>query len=87
MPELILEATYLVRSTAGVAYQPRVYGQARDDGTWEGWIEFIPLPEAVPTLRTDRETTQSTRAALAYWASGLEPVYYEGALARAQVAA
>ncbi len=87
MPELILEATHLVRNAEGVAYQPRVYGQQRDDGTWEAWIEFMPLPEAVPTLRTDRETTQSTRAALAYWASGLEPVYYEGALARAQVAA
>jgi hypothetical protein len=35
-------------------------------------------------LHTDRETSQPNRAALEYWADGLEPVYLEGALARAQ---
>jgi hypothetical protein len=33
--------------------------------------------------RSAVETTQPNREALAYWASGLEPVYLEGALERA----
>jgi len=35
------------------------------------------------TLRTDQETSQPNRGALEYWADGLEPVYLQGALARA----
>jgi hypothetical protein len=30
------------------------------------------------------ETTQPDRAALEYWASGIEPIYLDGALARAR---
>jgi hypothetical protein len=48
---------------------------------WEGWIEFYPTGEGTVRV-TDRETTQPNRAALEYWATGLEPVYYEGAFAR-----
>jgi hypothetical protein len=33
--------------------------------------------------RSPVETTQPNREALAYWASGIEPVYLEGALERA----
>jgi hypothetical protein len=33
--------------------------------------------------RSQIETTQPNREALAYWASGVEPVYLEGALGRA----
>lgn len=65
------EATYLVRA----------YGQARQDGTWEGWLEFVG-DGAAAVLRTDQETTQSNREGVAYWASGLEPTYLEGAFAR-----
>jgi hypothetical protein len=62
-------------------YAARVYGQPREDGTWEGWLEFSnPL---VGTLPTDRETTQSNQGQLTYWATGLEPTYLEGALDRA----
>jgi hypothetical protein len=35
-------------------------------------------------LRTDQETTQSTREDVLYWATGLEPTYREGAFARAK---
>ena len=48
-----------------------------------GWIEFHPLDGEGMFLRTDQETTQPNRTALAYWASGLEPVYFEGAFNRA----
>jgi hypothetical protein len=37
-----------------------------------------------PVLVTQQETSQPNRAALEYWADGLEPIYLEGALARAQ---
>jgi hypothetical protein len=33
--------------------------------------------------RSQIETTQPNRGALAYWASGVEPVYLEGSLERA----
>ena len=38
----------------------------------------------VKILRTDQGTSQPNRAAIEYWADGLEPIYLEGALARAQ---
>jgi hypothetical protein len=52
------------------------------DGRWEGWIEFIPV-DGSKTVRSPRETTQPNRTDTAYWASGLTPVYLEGALERA----
>ena len=83
-PVLIHEFPERVRDPRdGMVYVPRVYGRPRADGTWEGWIEFVAIGAAV-VLRTDQETTQSNREAVAYWASGLEPVYLEGAFARAR---
>ena len=58
-------------------------GAMRADGTWRGWIEFHPLRGGGRVLRTGQETSQPNRDALAYLASGLEPVYFEGALDRA----
>jgi hypothetical protein len=83
MPELIHEHRVQMSDAEGEVYLPRVYGQARKDGTWEGWIEFHPLAGEGMVLRTDRETTQPNRVALAYWASGLEPIYFDGAFSRA----
>jgi hypothetical protein len=83
-PVLVLEFAEHVRDPAdGTSYVVRVYGQARADGTWEGWIEFVAVGAAI-VLRTDQETTQSSREGVAYWASGLEPVYLDGAFARAR---
>ena len=52
---------------------------------WQGWIEFDPLngPAGRDTLRSPRETTQPNRTDTEYWATGLTPVYLEGALRRA----
>ncbi len=83
MPELIYEHSVQVEDEEGAVYLPRTYGQARGDGTWSGWIEFHPLDGEGLFLRTDQETSQPNRAALEYWASGLEPIYFEGAFARA----
>jgi len=67
-----------------VSYIARILGDERPDGTWEGWIEFHPRDSSHPILSTERETSQPNLAALEYWAQGLEPIYLEGALARAQ---
>ena len=43
------------------------------------WLEFTPV-DGDPVLRSKRETTQPNRGI--YWATGLTPVYLEGALQR-----
>jgi len=82
---MILEFAEHVRDPEdGTAYAARVYGRARMDGTWEGWLEFVAT-EASVLRRTERETTQSNQEGVDYWASGLEPSYLEGAFARSRV--
>lgn len=82
MSHLILEHSSRVRGEDGTEYRVITYGERRDDGTWEAWLEFEPST-AGAVLRTDQETSQPDRKAVEYWAGGLEPVYLEGALARA----
>lgn len=82
LPECIHEHPDLVRDADGTPYLVRVHGQPRPDGTWIGWIEFLAIGPPI-TLQTGRETTQSNRGGLVYWALGLQPRYFEGALARA----
>jgi hypothetical protein len=66
----------------GIAYRVEAWGRRReDDGLWEGSLLFRPDQGAA--LRTGRETTQSSLDTLTYWATGLEPIYLEGALERA----
>jgi hypothetical protein len=81
-PELIHEYSERLRDADDTLYRVLAYGQPRDDRTWIGWLEFVPISTGA-TLRTDRETTQSSRDGLAYWASGLETAYLEGAFRRA----
>ena len=83
MSHLFLQPRHVSIEAQGTLYVPSVLGTERDDGTWEAWIEFRPADGVGATLVTDRETTQPNRAAVEYWASGLEPVYYEGAFNRA----
>jgi hypothetical protein len=83
MAELIFEHATRVEDASGAVYLPRTYGELRKDGTWWGWIEFHPLLDGRRALSTGQETSQSSRDTLAYWASGLEPVYLDGAFARA----
>ena len=82
MAELIHQLSSPLVTQDGMVLLAQVWGEARDDGTWEGWLEFLSERSAA-VLRTGRETTQSNRAGVAYWATGLEPVYLEGALSRA----
>jgi hypothetical protein len=85
MTQLIHEHSARVRSENGTEYRARIFGEPRSDGTWAGWLEFVPAADsAAPTLKTEQETSQPDRQAVEYWAGGLEPVYLEGALARAR---
>jgi hypothetical protein len=66
---------------SGRVYTAQACGREREDGTWEGWLEFVPDDDS-DVRRSRRETTQPTFAALEYWATGITPVYLEGALER-----
>jgi hypothetical protein len=81
MAELLRTFERQVEDAEGRAYRPRVCAREREDGMWEGWFEFAP-EDGAPVLRSERETTQPNRTDVEYWASGLSPVYAEGALAR-----
>jgi hypothetical protein len=84
MAELVHERPLLITDGAGMVFDLiRVYAEPQAaTGMWEGVIEFVAA-DGGSTVRTPRETTQSTVAAVAYWATGLEPIYFEGALDRA----
>jgi hypothetical protein len=84
MSNLLQEYTTVVVSPDGTNYVVRSYGDERVDGTWIGWIEFHPTDPLAPVLKTEQETSQPNQMDLEYWATGLEPVYFEGAFHRAR---
>lgn len=86
MEDPIHEYTAEIADADGHAYSARAMGRQRQGRTvWEGWLEFSPVGGRGIVRRSPIETTQPNREALAYWASGIEPVYLEGALERAIV--
>jgi hypothetical protein len=82
--QLIRRHSERVQDTLGNVYEVLIYGEPRLDGTWEGWLVFVPINPGLSSLRTQRETTQPNLSALEYWATGLEPMYLAGAFERAQ---
>jgi hypothetical protein len=82
MAEVIAEYPDMVAGPDGIRYRAQAVGASGADGLWEAWIEFLPLEPGKP-IRSPRETTQPNRADATYWATGLTPVYLEGALNRA----
>ena len=78
---LIQEFKTKVMTEDGRVYTARAYA-GRRGGDWVGWLVFAS--EDGNEITTDRETTQPDRRAIEYWASGLEPVYLDGALTRAR---
>jgi hypothetical protein len=82
MAETLLVYKTAIAAPDGKMYEARACGAVDTGGTWQGWIEFVPLEGGQP-LRSRRETTQPNRADTIYWATGLTPVYLEGALERA----
>ena len=81
MVELVHQFADAVRS-AGVTYRSRVYGEKEENGSWAGYLVFLPVAGG-RVVATDRETTQLSFEDLAHWAGTLSWVYLEGALERA----
>ena len=69
--------------SSGARYFAQAMGSQRDDGLWEGWLEFLPSDGNAERISSGRETTQPNRDTLEYWAQGLTRVYLAGALERA----
>lgn len=82
MAEVLVEYSDAVTSKEGRTFIARACGAELDDSRWQGWIEFVPT-DGTPPIRSARETTQPNRIDTLYWATGLTPVYLEGALDRA----
>jgi hypothetical protein len=83
MVEVLASFTAPVRDDFGL-YYARAIGRPAPDHQWEGWIEFVPADGGGEVLVSPVESRQPERQHLAYWASGLTPVYLEGALRRAR---
>jgi hypothetical protein len=81
----ILVLNAIVTDGRRSAYACRVLGGPATDGLWDGYLEFRSSDGSV--LVTPRETRQPTRSDLARWASGIGPIFLEGALQRARESA
>jgi hypothetical protein len=81
MAEVFVEFEDVLTGPDGRGYTARACGRGREDGLWEGWLEFEPL-DGAHAIRTERETTQPNREDARYWATGLTYTYLEGALER-----
>ncbi len=83
MKQLVHERLLDLTDRRGTNYRRAlVYAERQPAGTWAAWLEFVSAT-GEHVLQTDRETTQSTLEGVAYWATGLQPTYFEGALERA----
>ena len=72
-----------VRDAQGNRYgRALVFAERQPGGTWAAWVEFVSAG-GDKVLRTERETTQSSLDGVAYWASGLQRTYFQGAVLRA----
>jgi hypothetical protein len=81
MAQTLIRFDTLVVDRDGGQYKAQACGRERKNGQWEAWLEFENV-ETGEVLRTQRETTQPNKTDAAYWATGLSPVYLEGALDR-----
>jgi hypothetical protein len=82
MAEVLVEFSEPITDVDGITYIARACGAEVEGGHWHGWIEFIPQDGGL-AFASPRETTQPNRTDTVYWATGLTPVYLEGALHRA----
>jgi hypothetical protein len=80
--EVFVEFSEPVVTKDGRLFLARACGSELDRHLWQGWVEFVPA-DGGPAIRSGRETTQPNRRHTEYWATGLTPVYLEGALERA----
>ncbi len=83
MAEVLVSFEQPVRDEVG-EFRARAVGRQANDRMWEGWIEFTPIDGGTEVLVTGVETRQPEREHLTYWATGLTPIFLEGALQRAR---
>lgn len=84
MSEVLVQFAELVVDENGRRYLARACGcEMPGDTLWQGWVEFVPA-DGGPAIASGRETTQPNRMDAVYWATGLTPIYLEGALQRAR---
>ena len=83
MAEVLVSFEQPIRDDHG-EYHARAVGRPADDGMWEGWIEFTAVDGTSEVHVTGVESRQPEREHLQYWATGLTPIFLEGALHRAR---
>lgn len=83
MAEVLVSFDHPVHDDLG-EFHARAVGRQADDRMWEGWIEFVPIDGSTEVLVGSVESRQPEREHLYYWATGLTPVFLEGALHRAR---
>jgi hypothetical protein len=83
MAEVLVSFEQPVADELGT-YHARAIGRLAENGMWEGWVEFTSVDGGDEVLVTGVETTQPAREHVYYWATGLTPVFLEGALHRAR---
>ena len=81
MAELIHSFSTTVTDERGRAWRAWAYGRP-EGNVWLGWIAFTN--DEGERVDTEIETSQPDRRALQYWTTGIEPIYLDGALARAR---
>jgi hypothetical protein len=85
MSDILMQLPQTVSDERGT-FHARALARERTDGTWEGWLEFVPPgPDGSRRYVTPIETRQHDRVTMERWASGLTAVYADGALARARM--
>jgi hypothetical protein len=85
MSETLVRFDETISDSTGARYYVEAMGRQREDGLWEGYLEFLPVNERAERIVSERETTQPNRKAVDYWAQGLSRVYLAGALDRARL--
>ena len=80
--QLVRQFAPPLKAARGERYVAQAYMAQQPGGLWEAWLVFFSLRTGA-ALATDRETTQSTREHVLYWATGLGRTYLQGALQRA----
>ena len=83
MDAVMMQLSETVSDERGI-FQALVMARERNDGSWEGWLEFVPADKDSCRYATPIETRQHDRVTMERWASGLTVVYADGALARAR---
>jgi hypothetical protein len=82
LAEALVEYPDVIIDDDGKRYIARAVGAQVAGHSWHGWIEFESMDDGA-VIRSGRETTQPNLKDAVYWATGITPVYLEGALRRA----